>query len=104
VSQTADDYIRLENEEPRTFEFDDMDVYQVPITDPITKKQKMVDRMHLRITLLDGQKTKAYLSFISKRAMETLHELNARGVLLSRPIRITRTGSGFFSRYTFEVL
>lgn len=99
-----DQFIVLEQNKPITFEFDTLDDTDAFITDPRTKRQKTVQRFLLHTTSANGRKVDNFVSFVSKKAMEILNELNLRGVLLTRPIKVTRSGSGFGSQYTFEVL
>lgn len=99
-----DQFILLEPNKPITFEFDTLDDTDAFITDSVTKRQKTIQRFLLHATTANGRKVDNFVSFLSKKAMEILNELNARGVLLSRPIKITRSGSGFRSQYSFEVL
>jgi len=104
VIEIRDGFYILPKNKPTVFEFDDIDVYDVPITDPITRKQKLVQRFQLHVTSIDGIKSDTSLSIVSKKAKEHLNAFQARGVLLTRPIRITKSGVGFFTEYSFEIL
>jgi len=99
-----DEFIKLQTNQPVTFEFDTLTDTDAFVTDPKTKVQKTIQRFILHATSANGRQVDNFVSFLSKKAMEMLNELNARGVLLTRPIKITRSGSGFNTQYGFEVL
>lgn len=102
--EIRDQFVILQNNIPVTFEFDSFDETDVFITDKPTGRQKTVQGFVLHITSVNGRKTDNFLRLLAKKAKEILNELNARGVLLTRPIKITKSGEGFRTQYGFEVL
>lgn len=99
-----DQFVILQDNIPITFEFDSLDDTDVFITDKPSGRQKTVQGFLLHTTSVNGRQADNFLRLLSKKAMEILNELNARGVLLTRPIKITKTGAGFNTQYSFEVL
>lgn len=97
-------FIVLKPNTPTTFTFDRLDDSDAIITDRQTGKKITVQRVLLHVTSVDGVNTDKLLSFLAKHAIEYLNELSLRGMLFTRPIRITKTGSGFLTQYSFEIL
>lgn len=103
MSQKAD-FVSLEEDSPLTFKFDRMVSGSTTIRDTETHTEKTIPSLTLHVIELDFDPVDTHLSFVSKRAILMLKTLRARGVLFSRPIQITKTGKGFQTQYSFDIL
>ncbi len=97
------DFITLTKDVPQTFRFYNYDYEKVTIT---TKSGNEIPATRVRLWTKEAnnQITQKFVSFIAKKAIETINGLIRSGDLLTQKIQITKTGEGVNTKYTFLVL
>ena len=88
----------------KTLKFDDWTKVTKVITDPLTGWTKEVEALLLHVIEEDGEPTSKVFSVVSGRLAATLWPYLESGEFKRRVFRICRSGRGFLTEYSVEVL
>lgn len=99
-----ENYVRIESGKCKVLRFDDWTKVTKVITDPLTGWTKEVEALLLHVVEEDGEKVSKVFSVLSSKLANTLWPYLESGEFKKRAFRICKSGTGFLTDYTVEVL
>ncbi len=99
-----ENYITFSEGVPKLLRFADYQVMDKQINDPTTKNTRPVKSLHMTVTEEDGRPVQKELSILSEKFAALLEPYILGGSYKAKLFKVTRTGSGFNTNYSVEVL
>lgn len=99
-----DRYVKLKEGEPKLLKFTDSYVMDKEIFDEVSKRTKKVKTIQLIVSHVNGKPVDMEFSVLSMKLIERLQPFIETGDILRRTFKITKHGTGFYTKYEVEVL
>ncbi len=99
-----ENYVKLENGVPVLLHFTGWTLMPKNITDPSTGSVRKVNSIHLSVDEENGRPVTKELSVVSEKLAAQLEPYLENGTFVNKKFKITKTGIGFNTGYSVEVL